>query len=194
MDKAQLEQRIRELDSEAATLRTLIAAGESKAAQNQQAIRDAQRRYDLQGDDSARGEIEQLRSEIYAIEETLKRQRAQLAEYPVRVSAIREEISLIQYSEDLRRLATEQQTMVESFNEYTANLFDTIDDCLAWQQQYESVRSLGQRLEDFARSHNLPLPRRIPSVVTQPESWFFQRNMGTQTEKTLNDIRNRLTG
>ena len=186
----QLQKRLAEVKAEQRQTQAAIAGFDASITASQAAMKSAQARYDLRGDDAAKDEVTEQRSLIQVNEERRRRAQEQLAEFPARIEAIRREIGVIGYREDLRRLIVLRQAEVETFNLAEQTILDAIETWRNFISAKEQRAQLARTCENFARANSLPIPHSgafghpLPSEV-----WFTSPGMMAQVQAMFDKAR-----
>ena len=186
----QLQKRLAEIQAEQRQTQTAIAGFDASITASQSAMKAAQARYDLRGDDAAKDEVTEQRSLIVVNEERRRRAQEQLAEFPARIEAIRREIGVIGYREDLRRLIVLRQAEVEAFNLAEQTMLDSIESWRNFISAKEQRAQLARTCENLARANSLPIPHSgafghpLPSEV-----WFNSPGMMAQVQAMFDKAR-----
>lgn len=175
METTQLQQRLAELQQEQRETQAAITSFNDNIAACQAAIRSAQQRYDLQGDDAAADEIKEQRSLITVHEERRRRAQEQLSEYPARIEAVRTEIASNGHREELRRLVELRQAEVQAFNQAEQTMLSAIEDWQSFNAAREQRRQVARKCEDFARQNSLPIPPSGNFNPPVPDGLWFNR-------------------
>ena len=112
------------------------------------------------------------------------------AELIARIEAIRREIGVIGYREDLRRLIVLRQAEVEAFNLAEQTMLDSIESWRNFISAKEQRAQLAKRCADFARANDMPIPHSgafghpLPSEV-----WFTSPGMMAQVQAMFDRAR-----
>lgn len=190
MNVEQLQKRLAEVQAEQRQTQAAIAGFDANITASQAAMKAAQARYDLRGDDAAKDEVTEQRSLIVVNEERRRRAQEQLAEFPARIEAIRREIGVIGYREELRRLIGLRQVEVEAFNLAEQAMLDAIESWRNFISAKEQRAQLARTCENFARANSLPIPHSgafghpLPSEV-----WFTSPGMMAQVQAMFDKAR-----
>lgn len=172
--RTQLEQRAQQLNEEHAELQRQAEALRRRIVAIDGITQAAQRRYDLQGDDSAADEIKAFTDERITANATIAELTRQAQEIPARINAIRQEMEAIAHRECLRTLAQQRRTELEAYNLYEQTMLDAMDAFQALWEASHAADVTFKTCNSYANYHKTPTyPIRGALNYPKPtEHWF----------------------
>lgn len=134
--RAQLEQRAQQLNEEYSDLQRQAEALRRRIVAIDGLTQAAQRRYDLQGEDSAADEIKAFTDERITANATIAELTRQAQAIPGRINAINQKLEAITHRERLRTLAQQRRIELEAYNLYEQTILDALE---AYQALWEAT-------------------------------------------------------
>ena len=178
--RAQLEQRAQQLNEEHGELQRQAEALRRRIVAIDGLIQAAQRRYDLQGEDSAADEIKAFTDERITANATIAELTRQAQAIPARINTIRQEIDAIAHRERLRTLAQQRRTELEAYNLYESIMLDALDAFQAlWQASHDADVTF-KTCNNYANANKTPTyPVRGALNYPKPSEHWFSGSQST---------------
>lgn len=171
----QLQARLSQLIGEKAESTKQIEGLRRQMETIKHAIAGAQRRYDLEGDDSAADEIAELRTQQRTIFDLITDYTTQIQEYGPRIEALKAEISQSTHRDQLRTLAQRKEAELQAYDEYETTMLVALQALHNLDEARRAREVSGKTAEDFARCHGLPIPDRGGFRYPIPDNYWFER-------------------
>lgn len=156
--KETLQARISELEAERVVIQEQIDEANRRAEACDRLMAAAVKAYDLEGNDSAKFDIEKQRDAKAAAQAEVVRLQGIRESFPARIQAIRNEIDHTNHREDLRLLSELKRTEQAAYLEYEKAALALLDAHYNFLLKRGDRAIVAMRAVDFARAHNVPLP------------------------------------
>jgi chromosome segregation ATPase len=181
--RTQLEQRAQKLNEEHAELQRQAQAHRLRLVAIDGQLKAAQRRYDVQGDDSAADEIKAFIAERVTTEATIAELTRQAQEIPARINAINQEIEAVKHRERLRTLVQQRRLEMEAYNLYEQAMLDAMDAFQALWNATDAANMTHRTAHNFANAHKLTtFPERGALNYPTPNEFWFR---GSEAQRKL---------
>lgn len=159
-DKAKLEQRLAELETERLQLQAGIDAAGKAAEQADRNLTEAIRQHDLEGNDRVKPDIEKYRADKATAQSEIQRLQALRDEIPARLAAIRLEVEHVNHRSDLQLLVELKKKEQAAFLEFEKFAVGMLTAHYDFKLRRHEREQLAEKITNFARSHQTPAPSR----------------------------------
>lgn len=171
-----LQQRLETLRAEQASKTGELITLRSRLAQLESQYTEAQRRYDVELDESAGEQLEPLRRQRLDAQQQISLLEATVSEYPARLASVQAEIGILLYRTDITKLDSKRQTVVDAALAYEQAMIAALAAYDALAPAMRDYEGECNRLGELARRIGQPAPDRAvsPSWIPAPAvEWFI---------------------
>lgn len=179
-----LQQRLETLRAEQASKTGELITLRTRLAQLDAQYTEAQRRYDVELDETAGEELEPLRRQRLDVQQQIGLLEAMISEYPARLVSVQHEIDALLYRTDITTLDDKRQTLVDAALAYEQAMIAALAAYDALAPAMRDYEGECNRLGELARRIGQPAPDRTVSNswIPQPAAEWFVSLSNRETE------------